>query len=419
VSTATASAFPNPPWWVQLLNGAAAGLHRLGLPPFHLSSARLAALARQKTERHDLDPGPLEGLDRLLHFIDADRQLTFMGWRGLQTMVLNTLEYRRHFEQAVQAHPEILQAPLERPLFVVGLPRSGTTLLHMLLNMHPDCRWLRQWELEPPFPPPQHWGSARDRRQRQHTAAIEKYRDRFSQLDAMHPLDSPAECWSLLWLDFITHTFFIGFGYTGYFQWADALTDASVRNAYAHYRQQLQYLNWLQPGCHWVLKAPEHTVHLPALLATFPDARIIQLHRDPLRVTASTCNLAWFHQHYIADHHCESAALGPPTLALLTRWSQMNLTARQTLDADNFYDLHYRDLVKDPIEAVEGIYRRFDMPFPEAMGTRMQQWLAERHGAKRQKNRYRLEQFGLQPTDIEQSFADSRDYFNIPPEPPT
>lgn len=402
---------PPPPWWARLINASAECLHETRLLPFSLSAGRLPG----RLWRAALEERILDDLQMLLDCFDADGHLNALGRLCLRSAVRSALQRRLLIRRDLYEHPEILRLPIAKPLFVVGLPRSGTTLLQMLLCHHPGCRWLRPWELEIPFPKLGHWGGERDRRRRRYQAQLHKLRQRRDAINAMHPPDSPAECWPLLWASFVSHTVFLLFGFNVYRRWSQSITSASVQRAYAFYYRQLQHLGWHQPGCHWVLKAPEHTITLAILLEHFPDAQIIHLHRDPVQVIPSLCSLAWYYQYPIVKG-LEPHRLGAQVLAILGEWGQKITAARRSLGSESFYDLHYCDLVNEPLRAIEAIYDWLDRPLLEDMRTGIRQWLAERHGGKRPQHRYTLDAFGLQPEDLNRAFADYRDCFRITPE---
>src|SRR5205823_2428423 len=196
-----------PPWWARLVNASAEYLCKAGVRPFPLSGGWLPGRLRHAA----LEDGILDELEGLLDCFDAEGQLNAVGRCGLRSMMRSALERRLRIQHELHAHPEILGLPIAKPLFVVGLPRSGTTLLKMLLCHHPGCRWLRPWELETPFPKLGQWGGERDRRRRRYEAELRQLYRRHNPIDAIHPLDSPAECWPLLWASFVSHTVFLLF----------------------------------------------------------------------------------------------------------------------------------------------------------------------------------------------------------------
>ncbi len=388
---------PAPPWWLAPLDAAARRLR-----PISWGRGLLPSRAAR-----ELDRERLAELRRFLDCVDTP-SLTFLGRRALGATVADSLARRRAMGLDGASPTSSVGEP---PLFVVGFPRSGTTLLHSLLCLDPQARWLRPWELDLPFPV-RDWGGAGDPRRRRHERRLPALRRRLADLDAIHPLDSPMECWQLLWTGGVSHTLFLFLGFAGYRGWVRDLTPATLDRAYEDYRRQLQYLQSRQPGGHWVLKAPEHAVNLAALAARFPEATIVQLHRNPLEVVPSLCSLAW-HCQYLTVRGVTPRTLGPRVLEVLDHWQQAMLAARRGLEPGRVLDLRYRDLVARPIQTVATIYEHRRRSPPPAMREAMDHWLARRHRADRPRHDYDLAAFGLDRDQVEQTFQTYRDHFGV------
>jgi hypothetical protein len=397
-----------PLWW-KATNAAAPLLGRVGLLSLDLSADEFLRPSRPTRGGAPGLDGP--AADHLRAFVDAFRRhgrLTFIGLQALKATVRSAIGQRAGFERQFETHPEAVRAPVPAPLFVVGFPRSGTTLLQSLLALHPGCRELRRWELEVPFPAdPTSWGTAADRRFTAYESWRTRAEGRPSALNALHPDDSPEECWSGLWASFFAHEIFTVFGFHGYLAWWRGLPDDARLDAYRFYRKQLQFLGWVEPGCHWVLKSPSHMINLDALLTVFPEARVIQLHRDPAAVVSSYSSLA-SHLQFGLTSDWDPRAIGPQVLELLGQWAETNRAQRRRLDPDNVCDISYDDLVERPLAVVRGIYERFGMEFPAPMEQRITDWLARKHGHRRPTHAYRPEDFGLEPARIARRLAESR-----------
>jgi hypothetical protein len=401
---------PGPPRLPSLLNGGLERLWRAGLLPFHRSAEQWLAAVEKRAEGPERDF--IGDLRHLIRSLDPDHRLTFLGRRGLWGLLEEAIRRNRRVAADFETHPEISEVAIVRPIFIVGMPRTGTTFLQMLLSRVPGCRWLAPWELELPFPRRGDWGGSGDRRRRSYERSLARLRRR-TDLDAIHPVDSPAECWRLFVPTFLCHTLFLFFGFEGYRPWVEGLTRERARAAYAHYRRQLQHLAWQAPGSPFVLKAPEHAFNLPALLEAFPDASVVLLHRDPLDVVPSFSSLAW-HCQCLCLAEPDPAAVGRGALATLGHCGERILAARRTLNPDRFYDLHYRDLVRDPLGAAAGIYAHCGRPLGAEVRAALARWLEDRGRTPRSRHRYALDDFALTPGDVDRAFADYRDYFEVP-----
>jgi hypothetical protein len=396
------------------VNKVADLFRKVGLLSFHLSSEKLLKSAqRQSKLTHFGDELFKKHLQAFLNCFENDNNLNYTGLLLLQGMVKKVLKRRLFLERDLQAHPEILQVPIKHPVIIVGFPRCGTTLLQNLLIQHPGCRWLRSWELNPPFPnEPNFWGSANDPRKLRFDVEAAKFRKRFPQLDVIHAVDSPEECWELFLPTFAGPQILGFFKVEKYRQWSESISEETWQYIYDYYKRQLQHLSWHQPGCHWVLKSPDHLLHLGNLLDIFPDARIVQLHRDPHKFVPSTCNLI-NQDPFLMTKDSSPKKVGQQILAKLSEWGRKSLAFRKNINPGNFYDIHYQDLVNQPIETVINIYDHFGMEIPAKMKMKLNQWLKEKHGKNRPRQKYRLEQFGLKPADIEREFKDYCQYFQV------
>jgi hypothetical protein len=179
-----------------------------------------------------------------------------------------------------------------------------------------------------------------------------------------------------------------------------------MRQAYAFYKLQLQILQRNFPPAHWVLKASDHLPHLGALLSTFPDACIVHLHRDPKEVVPSCCNITikWLEMTNTLDDGVV-AEIPRQMIDDFLHDIERATAARRQADPKRFFDVHYRDLVKDPVGVIQQIYEYFGYSFTEAFRLQIVEWLDENPKEKHGIHRYSLQQFGLTPDSVDQYFA--------------
>jgi hypothetical protein len=406
--------FSKPPILFKFVNNIADLLKQLGVLSFHISGEKLLKQVQRQTKLTNFgDEQFKEHLQALLSCFENDDNFNYTGLLLLQGMVKKVLKRRLFLEQDIQKHPEILQVPIKNPVIIVGFPRCGTTLLQNLLLQHPNCRWLRAWELNTPFPSePNTWGSANDPRKLRFEVEVAKFRKRFPQLDVVHALDSPEECWELFLPTFAGPQILGFWGFEKYRQWSDSMSEKIWQDIYHYYKRQIQHLTWHQLGCHWVLKSPDHLLHLGNLLEVFPDARIIQLHRDPYKFVPSTCNMI-NHDPFLVTKDSNPNKVGQQILAKLSEWGKKSLDFRKSTNSNNFCDIHYQDLVNQPIDIVKHIYDHFGMELPAEMEIKLNQWLQKKHGKSRPRQKYHLEQFGLKRVEIEREFKDYCQYFQV------
>ncbi|MGB1277385.1 MAG: cytochrome P450, partial [Nannocystaceae bacterium] len=273
--------------WINKMGATLAGR---GIRVPNLSEESLIATARQKTGLEDLGDEAFRPRMRVfIQALEQEAQLTTVGRGIMRRQLLRFLVNRLRIEEDFKRHPEINDEVIVAPVFIVGFPRTGTTLLHNLLAQDPDNRVPLLWELMWPSPPPDPGTRASDPR-------IKLVRKRLRvadivapQLRAIHSLDptGPEECYHLFQLTFANPLFDAEAHVPAYMSMLEKL---DWRGPYRYHKKVLKLLQWKVKGARWVLKAPSHLHTLDALLAVYPDARIIHTHRDPCAVAASFCS---------------------------------------------------------------------------------------------------------------------------------
>jgi hypothetical protein len=316
--------------------------------------------------------------------------------------LVNLLTTRLRVEAALARHPEILARPVKQPVFLTGLPRSGTSALFSLLGADPAARPLRLWETQCPDPlalPP---GTPDPRR-----AAIDAYyaqgREKRPEFTKIHytSADTPEEC--VLLHAYAMHGVQMGVEIfvEPYASWYQAQAE-DLRALYAYQKRLMQLLDWQRPGERWLLKAPAHLWGLDALVATFPDAAIVWNHRDPVACIASACSMT---QALMATLAFDAKRLGPAVLEFYARSLDRGLAARERLDPARVFDVPYADLTSDPLACAERIYAHFALPLPPASRDALRAFAAENPEGKHGKHAYDLAQYGLDEERVRARFA--------------
>jgi hypothetical protein len=374
----------------------------VGLPLLELDAGALSEAARRRTGLSDFgDDYFREPLRRLLRAFETEAALTPFGRLVARREVVRLLENRLRMTDTIARHPEILAGEVRAPLFILGLPRTGTTILHELLPWPPPER--ATWETD-----------ARIAAVERHFAGIDRVLPGFKQ---MHPMGArlPQECVALTAHDFATMIFHTTHDVPSYQAWLDA---ADLRPVYASHRRQLQYLQWRCPGERWVLKSPGHLWALDALLAVYPDARIVQTHRDPVAVIASLTSLVTLLRSLASDR-VDPAAIGADWTVRLAEGLErtMAVRARGLVPPERVFDVRFREFMADEIGTVRRVYDHFAMPLTAETEARMRGYLAanprDRHG----RHRYTLAAGGLDLETERRRYAAYQARFDVAPEP--
>jgi hypothetical protein len=303
------------------------------------------------------------------------------------------------FEDLIARHPEILDERIEKPLFVVGLARTGTTLLQRLLALHEGARFLPFWEAYSPVPYKLglHQGG-RDGRRSEASRKLRLLKWVGPEFDKIHPIevDDPEECYHLFRSHFLVPPGF-DFAYVpSYWRWFDAQAHADT---YQMHKRQLQALQWLDRRRHWVLKCPNHLSGLQHLLKVYPDARIVYTHRDPERIVASLCSLAAVTWSMTSDS-VDLGEVAEFALDTAERCQTAASAALQTIPRDQIIHMDYDTFIADPVAGALGVYARFGYPADTGLAARMSEWLASHPSDKHGKHNYQLSDYGLTPEII-------------------
>lgn len=402
------------PLGLRLLNGAGSVIRAAGVPLLRLDADALLARARRRTGLADFGDGTFRvALGYLLDSLEREAALTTLGRLIARADLTRLLENRLRMAAVRRDHPEIDAHEVRRPLVIVGLPRTGTSILHELLAQDPANRVPMTWEVMHPWPPPERATFDTDpriARVERHLGGVDRLIPGFKR---MHPMGAtlPQECVALTAHDFASMLFSTTHHLPTYDAWLDG-TD--LRWVYAAHRRQLQYLAWRCPADRWVLKSPGHLWALEALLAVYPDARIVQTHRDPLKVVASLTSLVTLLRGMASDRIDSGAIAREWTAKLATGLERtMDVRARGVLAPAQVFDVHFSELVGDEIGMVRRIYDYFGLGLTPDAEARMQRFLAANPADKHGAHRYTLAAAGLDPGAERRRYAGYQERFGI------
>jgi hypothetical protein len=345
-----------------------------------------------------------EALDVLLASFRNDADLTELGSKMSRFFVRNALVARLLSEAAWKQYPQHVDVPIERPIFVTGLPRTGTTAIHRLLTADPSHQGLELWlaEFPQPRPPRESWQD--NAAFRQLDAQFTKAHEADPDYTGLHYMtaDEVEECWQLLRQSLHSVSYETLAHLPTYSRW---LANQDWTKAYARHRKNLQLIGLNDPEKRWVLKNPSHLHALDAIFATYPDALIVQCHRPAETIMASMCSLA---QHTTEgwSNTFNGAVIGEDALETWSRGLRLFDAERAKHDPAQFYDLDYFAFIKDPFSTVEAIYRQFGLDYTDAARSAMEEMHAEsQKGPRAPKHTYALEDYGLTPEAVKERFA--------------
>ncbi len=391
---------------LNLLNGFGKFLSRLGIDPFALNADRILKRAERDTGFAFQDAEFRAGLDQLVEAIPSEGQLNTFGKVVLKQGLTRYAHGRYCIEREIAQNPKILSEPISEPLFIIGMPRTGTTILHALLYQDSQHRAPLCWECLLPHPAPT-LGTRRE------NARIQQVRKEFEQLFKLVPdfkkmhymeVDAPQECVGITTLNFASYQFVVQCAMPSYLDWLLHHADQH-QNIMWHKR----FLQFLQSGGvrnhRWLLKSPTHLMNLKAIFKVYPDARVIMTHRDPESIVPSLTNLVSSTRSLYSDQEDSERT----ARELMEFWAQCFdrfLQDRRALQReDQMIDLCFDDFAQDQMHIVDKIYTRFGWEIDEKSRARMQSFLRSEEKDKHGKHEYSLRQFGISAQEVRERYA--------------
>ena len=376
--------------------------------------AELIERARSQAGVEDASILDTPGLRALSHGLtSASDELNFISSRRAQRLLIEALVKHLRLESHLKREPAIREIRLQSPIFLVAPARTGTTFLHRLLAQDPAHRTLRLWEALQAAPAePEYQGDPAYFEKDYRVAIARRYletRERYTpDIASIHPthVDAPEECFGLLETSMLSHSFTFYGPITEYLDWLDDRSEDEWKAAYHLYADQLRLLQWWAPADRWVLKTPFHMWAIDALCATFPEALIVQQHRNPADCIASYCSLMEVAYAPIAVN-ISREQIGQIAIGYYRNALARNVTARNKLGPDQFIDIDYRELVADPMACVRRIYEATGTPLGDTTQQRIRTWLHEQAKSRKStKHNYSLEDYGLTEDEVDTVFAD-------------
>jgi hypothetical protein len=353
----------------------------------------------------EIAAGTLPGLTAALAALDAETGLTDEGRARALAQFRDNLSRLAAIVADRAKYPEIAEVRIERPVFILGLPRCGTSILHSLIGADARVRTPLQWEVAAPSPPPDAATFAADPRADGFDAYVAaNFTGAWADVLKAHPIGAriPQECGMILESAFQGINPTMLFGLAGYYQW---YRQADTRFGYRVHKMWLQHLAWKNPRPRWALKVQEHAYHLPELFGAYPDAVLVQPHRDPVTVMASISRLIEVIR-CVSFKAIDRAALGQELLHLWHDGQVASMTWRKANPQIRVLDLRFKDIVANPVAAVRQVYDHAGMDFTIETKQAVSQWWAANPSDKHGQHKYELADYGLTREQVEVVYAD-------------
>lgn len=359
-----------------------------------------------------------DGLARLTAALVEEAELSELGVEIAVLDIVNPLVNRLRITQWRKDNPRIAAAPIERPIFIVGQPRTGTTILFDLLAQDPDLRPPLTWEVDAPWPVPQPDTYHDDPRIAQIQAQLEMSEQIVPGMMAHHPMGAllPQECVRIWAAQFCSMIFPVQYRLPSYSRWM--LYDADHRNAYRYHRIFLQHLQSGDPGgpCQWLLKSPAHLWQLDTLVAEYPDALIVLTHRDPLNVISSIASLTHHVRTMASDRRdIAECAQGCREEIVVGLERSMRLRDSGAIAPGQVVDVQFADFIRDPFATIRTLYAALGRELSPVAEQRMRDHLAA-HPGDGGAARYTWADTGLDAGEVREQVAVYQERYGVPVE---
>jgi hypothetical protein len=374
-----------------------------------LRADELLESALKRGKRGDFaDDSFVDPFEHLLEACNEEADLSGFGFRALRIDVLRCLRNLLQFDEIEASCPSVLSRPIPAPVFITGMPRSGTTFLHRLILQDPNTTAPRLFQLVYPYAS-QASPVGTALRKRWVSLQLTLFRMIAPELNALHPVavDAPEECTDITAHVFQSLRFDAMYRVPSYNGW---LERNGFLNAYRFHRRFLQHLDAQLPGRRWILKSPDHLFALDDIRKVYPDAHLVLVHRDPVRVLASVARLTEVLRRPFT-RTIDRVEIGREVSASWIDGAQR--LRKLSSSGDSVLHLNYRQIVARPLDAVREVYRHCGLVLSLEAEERMRSWLHSAVNVKRPTRDYKLAQFGLDPHVLRERFMPYTDHFGI------
>jgi len=397
---------------LNIINGTGYALRKVRLDPFKMNADNIIAKAKRKANFTGSIPKAEEGLKKLLHSINTESRPNPFGALAVKGLLERILYSRYMIEKEMASNPWIEDQKIEQPVFIIGMPRTGTTILHALMHEDPAHRSPLAWECLLPYPAASP-GAFHDNAQR--STVVKE----FSQLFKLVPdfkrkhymeADSPQECLGITAFDFNSFQFSAQLYLPSYMEWF--FEESDMLGTMRFHKRFLQYL---QSGGvkadRWLLKTPVHLMRLPEIFEVYPDARIIMTHRKPADIVSSAASLISSVRTLYSDHE-NPMVTGEEQAMIWSKYFDRFIDSRKALDKeDQIIDLKFEDFVADQVGLVKNIYEGFGWDLSNAVIDRFNTFLRNNPKDKHGKHVYALDTFGLEEEALNKQFSKYLDFY--------
>lgn len=397
---------------LNIINGTGYALRRLKLDPFKMNAENIIARAKKKADFNGSLPKAEEGLNNLVYSIINESKPNPFGSLAVKGLLERILYGRYMIEKEMARNTRIEDQDIKNPIFIIGMPRTGTTILHAILHQDPAHRSPLAWECLLPYPAatPDNFTS---------NAQLATVRKEFDQLFKLVPdfrrkhymeADSPQECLGITAFDFNSFQFSAQLYLPSYMNWFS--NESDMLGTMRFHKRFLQYLqSGGVVGERWLLKSPVHLRRLPEIFEVYPDAKVIMTHRGPADIVSSTASLISSVRTLYSDKE-DPHVTGKEQADLWSDYFNRFVMSRKELGKeDQIIDLKFEDFLADRFGTIAQLYTHFGWEMSDAAKKNIRTFLDENPRNKYGKHHYSLDTFGLKEEEVNEQFAQYLDFY--------
>lgn len=381
-----------------------------------LNAANILSEAEEQVGITDPEAFVQRNLERLVKAINQESFMSAEGMASAHGALLNDMVNRLEGLKWFQRYPEIADEAIERPVFLMGLPRSGTTYFQYLFDCDQRFRLIKTWEAMTPSPPPgADPASAEERR----ITWAERRRQMFPIVEGfdalhLHDEDGSEECHAFMEQSFGAAGLNNLYRVPSFFNYL--LEEADLEASYRVHKRQLQLLQWRTSTKPWVLKYPNHLLAVPEIIRVYPDARFVMTHRDPIQTLASICKLSCRLRSARSDRPVDQKDVGRYMTHFVQRHIDRIMETVNGPHAERIIHVDYYALVDDPLAEMLDVHKKLGIDSPDEVCQAVAAWRKANPKNARGANAYGFEEYGLCESRLEKQYSNYIQYFSIPRE---
>jgi hypothetical protein len=381
-----------------------------------LNSTAIIAEAEERSGIADSDAIFRPNLEHLLESLNREARLPAWGEASARRAIVDRTADRLEGLRWLRDHPQIAEEQILRPIFLTGLPRSGTTFFQYLFDRDSRFRLIRTWEGISPSPPPGYDAASVARRKAEEGERRRRTRPPAAGFEALHLIDAdgPEECHAFLEQTYSAAGLYNLFNVPSYFDYLMSSLDLTA--TYRAHKRQLQLLQWRMPQPRWALKYPNHVIAMPEILAVYPDARFVMTHRDPVQTLASIAKMSQTLRSTRYEQPVDPSVVGRQMLDFVQRHIDRIMSFCSGAHAARVVHVDYYRLIDNPAAVMNDVHAALGLQTPPGLRDAVSDWHRRNPKNARGANAYALATYGLEEQAVAAQFADYMRRFEIPRE---